>query len=1166
MRPIKLKIKGLNSFIEEQEINFEKLTSKGLFGIFGPTGSGKSTVLDGITLALYGDISRKSTNFINTNCDSMNVSFEFQITSNEIKRYRVTREFKRDKKNSNPKTGKCKIVDITDGDIILAEKVREVTDKCSEIIGLSLEDFTRTVVIPQGKFSDFLKLEGKSRREMLERLFNLEKYGDNLLRKLGSNLAKVNDSFNIIEGELKGYEGVTAQKITEVEEEFNISKVNLEKVSEEFQNIQDKYKEASEVYNIQKELESHLQKENELIEKKDIMEGFKKRIVIYESINRVIQTVKTFEKIEEDLNETQKLKNNITSKVYELEKKKIKLEEEWNNARDEKEKNIPILKIKQEKIKEAISEKELSDKIKNKVDELENFRKKLLKKKEENNEELNKCTKEYEDKKTILKEKEKNLDSLELNEDEKKYVQEGVLLFERINNIKTQIEIKEKRLESLNKQDTQNKDKLKVLEIDYRSKKENYQKQLESLKELTQNKPLEQNQLLKLQKDINYEKEQIIKKDKNVQDIKDYNIKIENEKKNLLDFETEKQKLDQNVLLLEVKIKSIEQANLAKILRMSLKENSPCPVCGSIHHDLENYHLEVTENEELENLKKSLDSNLESLKEIEKQITISNTKIKQDNENLKNLISESKDYENAKKIEEIEKIEHEFNHFVEYSDKYNAKKKLIDENLEKLKEECYIFDGKVNNINVTILEGSKGIKELRSDINTSTIELNSLISAYSKISLKTGISDFLKRNNELLQMETKKSNLIKEMKDIRKIVDVLNNKKDALKEEISKLENRLEVGDSMIAEKKVQLKEKEESIFKKTGDNKDNLDELLQKIIDDIKDIEQKYNLINKSKEENKEEFEALSQKLFSIQGKYQELLLRHEEQKNILNTALEEEKLPSIQFVKENIGTTKELDTLKRAIDEYSTEYSSTKAFINSLKEKLGNRLVTEEEYIGIKKSKDKLQNEVNEKNEIKIKKEEEIKKLKEKMQYLKELIERRGQIEHKIALLRDLEKLFRGKKFVEYIAKNRLNYISKDASKRLYNITNGNYALEVDENSKFIIRDYKNGGVKRDASTLSGGETFLTSFALALSLSAEIQLKGTAPLELFFLDEGFGTLDDNLLEIVMSSLEKIHNDRLKIGIISHVESIKNRTPIKLIVTPAESGIGGSRVKIEKS
>ena len=105
----------------------------------------------------------------------------------------------------------------------------------------------------------------------------------------------------------------------------------------------------------------------------------------------------------------------------------------------------------------------------------------------------------------------------------------------------------------------------------------------------------------------------------------------------------------------------------------------------------------------------------------------------------------------------------------------------------------------------------------------------------------------------------------------------------------------------------------------------------------------------------------------------------------------------------------------------------------------------------------------------------------------------------------------------------------------------------------------NYKNGGAKRDATTLSGGETFL-------ALSAQIQLKGTAPLELFLLDEGFETLDDELLEVVVSSLERIHNEKLKVGIISHVEAIKNRVPVKLVITPAECGKGGSKVKIEKS
>lgn len=177
-----------------------------------------------------------------------------------------------------------------------------------------------------------------------------------------------------------------------------------------------------------------------------------------------------------------------------------------------------------------------------------------------------------------------------------------------------------------------------------------------------------------------------------------------------------------------------------------------------------------------------------------------------------------------------------------------------------------------------------------------------------------------------------------------------------------------------------------------------------------------------------------------------------------------------------------------------------------------------------------------------------------------------KRKKIKHDEIIINDLKKLFNGRKFVDYIATERLKYVALEASKRLKEITNNNYSLEINKDGMFIMRDFKNGGCIRDVSTLSGGETFLTSLALSLALSSGLQLKKAVPLELFFLDEGFGTLDDDLLETVVSSLEKIQHEKLKIGIISHVESIKNRVPVKLIVTPAESGMGGSKVKIERN
>ena len=249
-----------------------------------------------------------------------------------------------------------------------------------------------------------------------------------------------------------------------------------------------------------------------------------------------------------------------------------------------------------------------------------------------------------------------------------------------------------------------------------------------------------------------------------------------------------------------------------------------------------------------------------------------------------------------------------------------------------------------------------------------------------------------------------------------------------------------------------------------------------------------------------------------------------------------------------------------------YNNDLAKIKGAIESVSQKINNRKLAKEEWIEIQNKKEEKESQVKELEEVKIKLQEEVKLIKEKLLEQMDLLKEKEKLDHKLALLNDLDKLFKGKKFVEFVAATRLKYVSLEASRKLKEVTNGNYGLEVDEDGKFIIRDYKNGGAGRDASTLSGGETFLASLALALALSAEIQLKGTAPLELFFLDEGFGTLDDNLLEVVMSSLERIHNDKLKVGIISHVESIKNRVPVKLLVTPAQAGMGGSKVKIERS
>ena len=96
MKPLKLVIEGIRSFSERVEIDFESVSKNGLFGIFGSTGSGKSTILDSVIIALYGDLSGiKTVELVNARRKNAFISLEFEIFDKSIRRrYRVERTFK----------------------------------------------------------------------------------------------------------------------------------------------------------------------------------------------------------------------------------------------------------------------------------------------------------------------------------------------------------------------------------------------------------------------------------------------------------------------------------------------------------------------------------------------------------------------------------------------------------------------------------------------------------------------------------------------------------------------------------------------------------------------------------------------------------------------------------------------------------------------------------------------------------------------------------------------------------------------------------------------------------------------------------------------------------------------------------------------------------------
>jgi DNA repair protein SbcC/Rad50 len=1164
MKPIKLKIKGLNSFIDNQEINFEKLTDRGFFGIFGSTGSGKSTILDGITLALYGEVARKSSNFMNTNCDSLYVSFEFQISGKEIKRYRIERDFRRENKTGNVRSKSAKITDITDsGEEILEEGAKTVTLKCEEIIGLALEDFTRTVVLPQGKFSEFLKLEGKDRRDMLERLFNLQKYGDGLSFKLTSKIKEEKQKASVLQGELKGYEDISEMSLEEKAKILSETREQCDKSLAELKTAEERFNEGKELWELQNELKEQTEKQKELKKREEQINESKRKVTLGESALKVKPYIESYESTLVQIETVNEELSGFLKKIEIIKDNKQKLENILNRVKNKKDKELPELKIKEQKVMDAVKEKTVLNALKEEKGLLENNIIKIEKALYNTNSNIEKNEASINEISIDISSNEIKVDALKISEEYKKKVNEGIVIlnsYESIvkqkNNLARNIKAAESSIEVAKK-------KSEALSEDINKKEDLLLNTSEDLEKLLDACPGDQNTLLDLQDKLSSVKNKWNKYNDYSADLHKSTGIIEVLKADLYDKEKEKACLEQEINEISEQIKVIETENLAHTLREALSEGEPCPVCGSREHHLEN--VRIVDSKNLEKLKIDFSKREEKNGLLNSEIIKVQTNILTEEANIEDtkgkIIKLGEDFKSTT----TESLQSEFHKLKDDINRFNVKKNDLENKIKLLTKEKNIVEIEYNKEITVITQNSAQLVKLQGDLKVLEAEFEKANRELIALKAEVAVEDFKSKRDEIIAKEKEKVSIENELKNLRESLksglsqkEVLNKACGALREELSEKKTTL-------LEKNKNIEEKEKSIKNKVGDVED-LASLKEEISDCIEKIEKEYVQAEKNKNKIEEEYNECNSNIISAQSNLFSLKERSIIDKENLEKALLEEEIKDIDEARKSFIVKAEIDKLKIEIEEYRDSSVKIVGTIERLKKKMNNRTLEEEQWAQIQNMKNEKVQMLKEFEEAKIKLEMEVKTISEKLVEFKKLLKEKEELDYKLGLLDDLDKLFKGKKFVEFVAANQLKYVSIEACKWLKEITGGNYGLEVDENGKFIIRDNKNGGAQRDASTLSGGETFVASLALALALSSQIQLKGTAPLELFFLDEGFGTLDDNLLEVVMDSLEKIHNDKLSIGIISHVEAIKNRVPVKLIVTAAEAGMGGSKVKIERS
>jgi len=148
----------------------------------------------------------------------------------------------------------------------------------------------------------------------------------------------------------------------------------------------------------------------------------------------------------------------------------------------------------------------------------------------------------------------------------------------------------------------------------------------------------------------------------------------------------------------------------------------------------------------------------------------------------------------------------------------------------------------------------------------------------------------------------------------------------------------------------------------------------------------------------------------------------------------------------------------------------------------------------------------------------------------------------------------------FEQWLMAGALTDLVSGANALLGQLSGDGYSLHSDESGSFSIVDHRNADEIRSVSTLSGGETFLVSLALALSLAETLASKGGSGLDAIILDEGFGTLDEESLDTVASVLEELTGRGLMVGVITHVKELAARAPVRYEVRREP---GGAEVRL---
>lgn len=1039
-----LTIENIASLKGRHHISFNELRdSSQIFAITGPTGSGKSTILSSISLALFGTSIKNNLNasdYVTLGQAQGSIHLNFSIGQKQyVSHWQCILKKKNGELRSKPKITRL-LRDVSTGEDL----------DLKELIDLDLHQFNKVAILHQGRFADFLHATFTERKKLLETLI-----GDKTLSSIGKNLNTVlnhySNKISILNSSCDNTDIIDATEKKKLEERITELKTLVSNKKEDTQCLKN-------IVIICEKFLDNTRKQPSL----------HKRIKDEEKELSHINKVLTTAKAEEELKQSKYFE---ITKDYEKEKPRlevaIKKKEEIEKIAREIEKITVDKDSKAKSLNEWIQELKQIELEKEKP--LTDF---LLYSREDQNlniGSIHSTIESYQKAEDILDQKILHTQTLKEIET-------------TLNNLAIKIEKKENDLQKV------------FLQLDIESKKiinedllDTYIEKLNLLNSNFKEYIQKQTLITNLKQSIT-EREEILQSN--------------NEK--LTIYSKQRAELDGQLKKYQNLLRESEFNRLIKELREEIIDNdlNECPVCLSDITSINNLKADIRSND-----KDKSDSLVQKLKcELESTVNTIDT-ITRDNESLikditkskKELTTHSKFVNNYKNIEkDIESTQNA----IKSVEGYNQSKKIFKTSLNDLIGEKNKLASRKEQLTVLI-------KTLINEL-----EQNKIDEGFNKKNIKDKIDHYKK----LVELKNTLSRL-------KLRTERVNKQKSVIKIELENTETKLQDAKTSKLKLLEEYKQNDYPLNPHTD-------------LESIRDLKDMHGTALQKAQMNRRENEFLEQKKVS--------LIRSLKEQN------EDIERLKIKYLSETTNTIKENSTyiddeqIIKLLDSYKLDYKEQ--FQVTALETLFN------DYLSVKYEEgslylEEIQAEYTQISTIL----DEQKKQQEKQQQILQQI-KTLEVEFK-----EFEKLeyFIGKdKFRDYalsvVEKNLVNL----ANEEIKTFAGGRYLLlhtKEGRASEFSIVDKWQGHKTRKISTLSGGETFMLSLALALALSRINS--GSQEIGFFLIDEGFGSLDQDSIDEVMECLMNLHARGKQIGLISHIKELTTRIPTCIELTKNQWG-----------